>query len=93
LSLTRAEEQSNIDQTVMKLSDDQDEQDDDGLYDLSEVETGEDYTEQSDFSNDESENEKIQICDTILLVTGRTEMQHPVEALNNFEMLGSFRCR
>jgi hypothetical protein len=93
LSLTRAEEQSNIDQTVMELSDDQDEQDDDGLYDLSEVETGEDYTEQSDFSNDESENEKIQICDTILLVTGRTEMQHPVEALNNFEMLGLFRCR
>jgi hypothetical protein len=93
LSLTRAEEQSNIDQTVMELSDDQDEQDDDGLYDLSEVETGEDYTEQSDFSNDESENEKIQICDTILLVTGRTKMQHPVEALNNFEMLGSFRCR
>jgi hypothetical protein len=36
--------------------------------------------------NDESENEKIQRCDTILLVTGRIERQHLVEALNNFEM-------
>jgi hypothetical protein len=31
--LSRAEEQSNIDLTVMKLSDDQDEQDDIGPYD------------------------------------------------------------
>jgi hypothetical protein len=36
--------------------------------------------------NDESENEKIQRYDTTLLVTGRTKRQHPVEALNNFEM-------
>jgi hypothetical protein len=86
LSLVRAEKQSNIDLTVMELSDDQDEQDDVGPYDLSEVETWEDYIEQSDFSNDESENEKIQRYDTTLLVTGRTERQHPVEALNNFEM-------
>jgi hypothetical protein len=65
----------------MKLSD---EQDDVSPYYWSEVETGEDYTEQSDFSDDKSENEKILRCDTILLVTGRTERQHPVEALNNF---------
>jgi hypothetical protein len=26
------------------------------------------------------------LCDTTLLVTGQTERQHPVEALNNFEM-------
>jgi hypothetical protein len=39
LSLTRAEEQSNIDQTVMKLSDNQDEQDDAGPYKWTEVET------------------------------------------------------
>jgi hypothetical protein len=39
LSLVRAEKQSNIDLTVMELSDDQDEQDDVGPYDLSEVET------------------------------------------------------
>jgi hypothetical protein len=55
-------------------------------YYSSEEEIGEDYTEQSDFSIDESENEEIQKCDTTLLVTGRTERQHPVEALNNFEM-------
>jgi hypothetical protein len=36
--------------------------------------------------NDESENEKIQRCDTTLLVTGRTERQHPVEALKIFDM-------
>jgi hypothetical protein len=34
----------------------------------------------------ESEDEEIQRCDTILLVIGRTERQHLVEALNNFEM-------
>jgi hypothetical protein len=84
LSLVRAEEQSNNDSTVMELSDDQDEQDDDGPYDSSEVETGEDYTELSDFSNDESENEEIQRCDNIFIVIGRTERQHPVEVLNNF---------
>jgi hypothetical protein len=39
LSLARVEEQSNIDPTVMKLSDDQDEQDDTGPYDSSKVET------------------------------------------------------
>jgi hypothetical protein len=44
------------------------------------------YNEQSDISIDESENEGIQRCDTTLLVTERTERQHPVEALNNFEM-------
>jgi hypothetical protein len=73
LSLDRAEEQtnigdgSNIDPMVMKL---RDEQDDAGPHDWSEVKIGEDCTEQSDFSNNESENEKIQRCDTILLVTG-----------------------
>jgi hypothetical protein len=75
----------------MKLSDDhddQDEQDDSGSYYWSEVEIGEDYTEQSDISIDESENEEIQICDTTLLVTGRTERQHFIEALNNFEIFG-----
>jgi hypothetical protein len=35
---------------------------------------------------DESKNEEIQRCDTTLLITGRTERRHPVEALNNFEM-------
>jgi hypothetical protein len=70
----------------MKLSDDHDEQDDGGPYYWSEVETREDYTEQSDISIDESENEGIQRCDIILLVTGRTERQHPVEALNNFKL-------
>jgi hypothetical protein len=73
----------------MELSDDhddQDEQDDGGPYYWIEVETREDYTEQSDISIDESENEEIQRCDTTLLVSGRTESQHPVEALNNFEM-------
>jgi hypothetical protein len=68
----------------MELSDDKDEQDDDGPYDSSEVETGEDYTELSDFSNDESENEEIQRCDNLFIVIGRTERQHPVEVLNNF---------
>jgi hypothetical protein len=74
---------------VMKLSDDhddQDEQDDGGSYYWSKIETWEDYTEQSDISIDESKNEKIQRCDTPLLVTGQIERQHPVEALNNFEM-------
>jgi hypothetical protein len=93
--LGRTEEQSNIDgsssvdPTVMKLSDDhddQDEQDDGGPYYWSEVETGKDYTEHSDISIGESEDEEIQRCDTTLLVTGRTERRHPVEALNNFEM-------
>jgi hypothetical protein len=70
----------------MELSDDRDEQDDAGMYDSSEVKTGEDYTKQSNFSNDESKNEEIQRCDTTLLVTERTERQHLVEALNNFEM-------
>jgi hypothetical protein len=53
---------SSVDPTIMKLSDghdDQDEQDDGGPYYSSEEETGEDYTEQSDFSIDESEDEKI----------------------------------
>jgi hypothetical protein len=86
LSLARAEEQSNIDQTVIELSDDQDKQDDAGLYYSSEVGTREDYIEQSDFSNDESKNEEIQRCNTTLLVTGRIERQHPIKALNNFEM-------
>jgi hypothetical protein len=71
---------------VTELSDDRNEQDDRGLHYWSEVETWEDYTEQSDISNDESENEKIWRSDTTLLVTGRTERQHPVEVLNNFEM-------
>jgi hypothetical protein len=73
----------------MELSDDhddQDEQDDGGPYYSNEEETEEDYTEQSDILIDESEDEKIQRCDIILLVTGRTERHHPVEALNNFEM-------
>jgi hypothetical protein len=80
---------SNVDTTVMELSDDhddQDEQDDGGPYYSSEEEIREDYTEQSDFSIDESEDEEIQRCDTTLLVTGRTERRHPIEALNNFEM-------
>jgi hypothetical protein len=90
--LGRTEEQSNIedrssvDPTVMELSDDHDEQDDGGPYYWSEEEIWEDYTKQSDISNDESENEEIQRCDTTLLVTGWTERQHSVEALNNFEM-------
>jgi hypothetical protein len=67
LSLGRAEKQSNIDDSsnvdplVIELSDDhddQDEKDDGGPHYWSEVETGEDYTEQSDISNDESENEE-----------------------------------
>jgi hypothetical protein len=71
----------------MKFIDDYDEQDDGGLYYWSKVEIGEDYTKRSDISNDESENEEILRCDTTLLVTGRTEIQHLIEALNNFEML------
>jgi hypothetical protein len=46
----------------MELSDDhddQDEQDDGGPYYSNEEETREDYTEQSDFSIDESEDEEI----------------------------------
>jgi hypothetical protein len=39
--------------------------------------------------NDESEDEKIQRCDTTFLITGRTKGQHSVEALNNFKM---FNC-
>jgi hypothetical protein len=70
----------------MEYSDDQEEKDDCGLYYLSEVEIKENYTEQSDISNDESENEKIRRSDTTLLIIGRTERQHFVEALNNFEM-------
>jgi hypothetical protein len=91
-NLSRIKEQSDIDggssidPTVMKLSDDHDDQDDGDPYYSSEVETGEDYTEQSDISIGESEDKEIQICDTTLLVTERTERQHPVETLNNFEM-------
>jgi hypothetical protein len=83
----------------MELSDghdDQDEQDDGDPYYSSEEETGEDYTEQSDFSIDESEDEEIQRCDATLLVIGRTERRHPVEALNYFEMfdhLGANKAR
>jgi hypothetical protein len=47
---------------------------------------GDDYTEQYDILNDESENEKIRRCDTTLVVIGRIERQHPIEALNKFEM-------
>jgi hypothetical protein len=67
---------SSVDPTVIELSDDHDdhdEQDDGGLYYSSEEETREDYTEQSDTSINESEDEEIQRCDTILLVDGRTE--------------------
>jgi hypothetical protein len=94
-NIGRTEEQNNIDgrssvdPMIMKLSDDhddQDEQDDGGPYYSKEKETGEDYTEQSDISIDKSEDEKIQRCDTTLLVTERTERHHPAEVLNNFEM-------
>jgi hypothetical protein len=77
-NIGRTEEQYNIDgrssvdSTVMELSDnhdDQDEQDDGGMYYSSEEETKEDYTERSDTSIDESEDKKIQKCDTTLLVT------------------------
>jgi len=44
------------------------------------------YIEQSNFSNDEYENEIFLRYDITLLVTGRTERQHPVKVLNNFEM-------
>jgi hypothetical protein len=90
--LSRTEEQSNIDggssvdPTLMELSDDHDDQDDGGPYYWSEVKIGEDYTEQSSISIGESEYEKIQRCDKTLLVTERTEIQYPVEVLNNFEM-------
>jgi hypothetical protein len=70
LSLDRAEKQSNIDPTIIELSDDQDEQDDTGPHDWSEIEIEEDYIEQSDVSNDESDNEEIQRCNTTLLVIG-----------------------
>jgi hypothetical protein len=83
------DDRSSVDPTIMELSDDhgdQDEQDDGSSYYSNEEETGEDYTEQSDFSIDESEDEEIQRCDTTLLVTGRIERHHPVEALDNFEM-------
>jgi hypothetical protein len=83
------DDRSSVDPTIMELSDDhddQDEQDNGGPYYSNEEETGEDYTEQSDFSIDESEDEEIQRCDTTLLVTGRTKRHHPVEELNNFEM-------
>jgi hypothetical protein len=53
---------SSVDPTIMELSDDhddQDEQDDGGPYYSNEEETREDYTEQSDFSIDESEDEEI----------------------------------
>jgi hypothetical protein len=72
---------SSVDPTVMKLSDcydDHDEQDDGGPYYSSKEETREDYTEQSDFSIDESEDEEIQRCDITLLVTEQTERRHPV---------------
>jgi hypothetical protein len=83
------DDRSSVDQTIMELSDDhddQDEQDDGGLYYSNEEETEEVYTEQSDNSTDESEDEEIQRCDITLLVTGRTERHYPVKALNNFEM-------
>jgi hypothetical protein len=94
-NIGRTEEQNNIDDrssvdpTTMELSDDHDdhdEQDNGGPYYSNEEVTWEDYTEQSDISIDESKDEKIQRCDTTLLVTGRTERQHPVEPLNNFEI-------
>jgi hypothetical protein len=91
-NIDRIEEKNNIDgrssvdPTVMELSDGNDDQDDGGPYYSSEEETGDDYTERSDFSISESEDEEIQRCDTTLLVTGRTERRHPVEVLNNFEM-------
>jgi hypothetical protein len=44
---------------VIELSDDQDEQDDGSPYYWNEVETGEDYTERSDISIGESEDEEI----------------------------------
>jgi hypothetical protein len=81
-NISRTEDENNIDgrssvdPTIMELSDghdDHDDQDDGGLYYSSEEETREDYTEQSDFSIDESEDEEIQSCDTTWLVTGRTE--------------------
>jgi hypothetical protein len=43
----------------MELNDDHDDQDDGGPYYWSEVEIGEDYTEQSDISIGESEDEEI----------------------------------
>jgi hypothetical protein len=98
LSLDRTEKQSTIDDRnnvdltaskiilipIMKYSDDQEEKDDHSPYYWSEVEMRDDYTEQSDILNDESKNEEIRRSNTTLFVTGRTEMQHLVEALNNF---------
>jgi hypothetical protein len=77
-NISRTEKQNNIDgrssvdPTIMELSDyhdDQDEQDDGGPYYSNKEETGEDYTEQSDISIDEFEDEENQRCDTTLLVT------------------------
>jgi hypothetical protein len=87
LSLGRTKEQSTIDDSntvdltaseiiltpIMEYSDDKDEKDDCDPRNWSEVKIKEDYTEQSDISNDESKNEKIQRSDTTLLVIGRTE--------------------
>jgi hypothetical protein len=76
-SIGMTEEQNNIDDrssvdpTLMELSDgrdDQDEQDDGVPYYSNEEEIGEDYTEQSDISIDETEDEEIQRCNTTLLV-------------------------
>jgi hypothetical protein len=64
---------SSVDPTIMEVNDDhddQDEQDDGDSYYSNEEETGEDYTEQSDFSIDESKDEEIQRCDSTLLVIG-----------------------
>jgi hypothetical protein len=78
----------------MELSyylDDHDEKDDTGPQYWSEVKIGNEYT---DFSNDEFENKEISRCDTTLLVTWWTERQHPIEALNNFEIfdrLGAYK--
>jgi hypothetical protein len=67
-NIGRTEKQNNIDgrisvdPTIMELSDDHDdhdEQDDGDPYYSSEEEIGEDYTEQSDISIDESEDEEI----------------------------------
>jgi hypothetical protein len=65
------DDRSSVDPTLMELSDgrdDQDEQDDGVPYYSNEEEIGEDYTEQSDISIDETEDEEIQRCDTTLLV-------------------------
>jgi hypothetical protein len=65
------DDRSSVDPTLMELSDgrdDQDEQDDGVPYYSNEEEIGEDYTEQSDISIDETEDEEIQRCNTTLLV-------------------------